>query len=138
MHEFRDLRARKKRIGIRTRLIGCARKCQVGNWRQHSNPDKSRVGGGGFGGNTRSEYQCQIASSGVPRKSNPVNAPLGKSLATRQRIVRGRWEGMFGSKPIVRDKRPRCRSRCNMSDKVAEGLGSKVEPATVQMEDRLI
>ena len=46
---------------------------------------------------------------------------------------------MFGGKPIVRDKRPRSRSRGNMPDKMAVGLGgSKVEPATVQMEDRLV
>ena len=46
---------------------------------------------------------------------------------------------MFGGKPIVRDERPRSRSCGNMLDKMAIGLGgSKVEPATVQMENRLV
>src|ERR1700694_1746375 len=100
MHEFRDLRASEQGIGIRTCLIGGARKSQVGNRRQHSNSDKSRVDGGGFAGNARREYQCQIASSGVSRKSNPVNVSLGKSSVTCQHVVRGRRKRMFGSKPI--------------------------------------
>src|SRR6267142_960582 len=139
MHELRDLRTGKKGIGIRARLIGCARKSQVGNRRQHSNSDKSRVDGGRLAGNARREYQCQIASSGVSRKSDPVNVPPGESLVTCQHVVRGRRKRMFGSKPIVRDKRPRPRPRCNMPDKMAIGLGgSKVEPAAVQMDDRLL
>src|ERR1700730_18603551 len=139
MHEFRDLRASKKGIGIRARLVGRARKSQVGNRRQHGNSDKSRVEGGGFAGNARREYECQIASSGVSRKSNPVNVPLGKSLVTCQHIVRGRRKRMFGSKPIVRDKRPRSRSRCNMPDKMAVCFGgAKVKPPTVQVDDRLV
>src|SRR6266404_893555 len=138
MHEFRDLRASKQGIGIRTRLIGCARKSQVSDRRQRSNSDKSRADGGGFAGNARREYQCQIASSGVSRKSNPMNVPLGKSLVTCQHIVRGSRKRMFGSKPIVRDKRPRACSRCNMPDKMAVCFGgTKVKPTTVQVDDRL-
>src|SRR5580704_3795345 len=134
MHEFRDLRASKKRIGIRARLVGRARKSQVGSRRQHGNADKSRVDGSGFAGNARREYECQIASRGVAGKSNPVNVPLGKSLVTCQHIVRGRRKRMFGSKPIVRDKRPRSRPRCNMPYEMAIGLGgSKVKPTTVQV-----
>jgi hypothetical protein len=90
MHELRDLRTGKKGIGVGARLVGRARKSQVGNRRQDSNSDKSRVDGGGFAGNARREYQCQIASSGVSRKSNPVNVPLGKSSVTCQHVVRGR------------------------------------------------
>jgi len=139
MHEFRYLRARKKGIGIRARLIRRSRKGQVGNRRQHGNSDESRVAGGGFAANARREYECQIASSGVSGKSNPVNVPLGKSLVTCQHVVRGRRKRMFGSKPIVRDKRPRARSRCNVPDKMAVGLGgSKVKPTAVQMDDRLV
>ena len=82
MHEFRDLRASKKGIGIRARLVGRARKSEVGNRRQHGNSDKSHVDGGGFAGNARREYQCEIASGGVSRKSNPPNVPFGKSLVT--------------------------------------------------------
>src|SRR6266404_5387533 len=136
MHEFRDLRASKQGIGIRTRLIGCARKSQVSDRRQRSNSDKSRADGGGFAGNARREYQCQIASSGVSRKSDPMNAPRGKCLVTCQHVVRGRRKWVFRSKPIVRDKRPRSRPRNNMPDKMAVGLGgSKVKPTTVQMDD---
>src|ERR1700676_3580100 len=139
MHEFRDLRAGKKGIGIRARLVGRARKSEVGNRRHHSNSDKSRVDGGGFAGNARRESEWQIASSGRPRESNPVNVPLGKSLITCQHIVRGRRKRMFGSKPIVRDKRPRSRSRCNMPHKMAVCFGgAKVKPTTVQMDDRLV
>src|SRR6476659_5673860 len=116
MDEFRDLRASKKGIGIRARLVGRARKSQIGNRRQHGNSDKSRVDGGGFAGNARREYECQIASSGVSRKSNPVNVPFGKSLVTCQHIVRGRRKWVSSTKPIVRHKRPRARSRCNMPD----------------------
>src|SRR5260221_6328415 len=138
MHELRYLRASKKGIGIRARLVGRARKSQVGDRRQHGNSDKSRVDGGGFAGHARREYQCQIASSGVSRKSDPVNALLGKSSVTRQHIVRGRRKRMFGSKPIVRDERPRSRPCSNMPDKMAVGLGGpKVEPTTVQVDDRL-
>src|SRR5882724_11370592 len=138
MHEFRDLRTGKKGIGIGARLIGRARKSQVGNRRKRGNSDKSRVDGGGFAGNARREYECQIASSGVSRNSNPVNAPLGKSLVACQHIVRGRRKRMFGSKPIVRDKRPRARSRCNMPDKTAVCFGgAKVKPTTVQVDNRL-
>src|SRR6266850_5388171 len=135
MHELRDLRASKKGIGIGARLVGRARKSQVGNRRHHSNSDKSRVDAD----SARREYQCQIASSGVSRKSNPVNVPLGKSLVTCPHIVRGRRKRMFGSKPIVRDKRPRARSRCNMPDKMAVCFGgAKVKPTTVQVDDCLI
>src|SRR5712671_3961225 len=133
MHELRDLRASKERNGIGARLIGRARKSQVGDRRQHGNSDKSRVDAG----SARREYQCQIASSGVSRKSDAVNALLGKSSVTRQHVVRGRRKRMFGSKPIVRDERPRSRPRCNMPDKMAVGLGgSKVKPTTVQVDDR--
>src|ERR1700676_1430709 len=129
MHEFRDLRASKKGIGIRARLVGRARKSQVGNRRQHGNSDKSRVDGGGFAGNARREYECQIASRGVSRESNPVNVPPGKCLVTCQHVVRGRRKWVFGSKPIVGDKRPRPRPCCNMPDKMAIGLGgSKAKP----------
>src|SRR6266436_1021241 len=139
MHEFRDLRTGKKGIGIGARLVGRARKSQVGNRRQHGNSDKSRVDGGGFAGNARREYECQIAASGVSRKSNPANSAPGKPPITCQHIIRGGREGMFGGKPIVRDKRPRSRSRGKMPDKMAVGPGgSKVEPATVQMDDRLV
>ena len=139
MHEFRDLRTGKEGIGIRARLVGCARKSEVGNRRQHSNSDKSRVDGGSFAGNARREHQCQIASSGVSRKSNPVNVPLGKSLVTRQHVVRGRRKRMFGSKPIIRDKRPRSCPRCNMRYEMAIGLGgSKVKPTTVQVDDGVV
>src|ERR1700676_5242591 len=100
MHEFRDLRASKKGIRIRARLVGRARKSQVGNRRQHGNSDESGLDGGGFAGNARREYECQIASSGVSRKSNPVNVPGGKSLVTCQRVVRGSRKWIFGSKPI--------------------------------------
>src|SRR5258705_8804450 len=109
MDELRDLRASKKGIGIRARLVGRARKSQVGYRRQHGNSDKSRVDGGGFAGNARREYECQIASGGVSRDSDPVNVPLGKSSVTCQHVVRGRRKRMFWSKPIVRDKRPRSR-----------------------------
>src|SRR5258708_14387199 len=138
MHELRDLGVSKKGICIRARLIGCARKSQVGNRRQHSNSDKSRVDGGSFAANARREYQCEIASSGVSRKSNPLDVPLAKSLVTCQRVVRGRRKRMFGSKPIVRDKRPRPSPRCNMPDKMPIGLGgSKVKPTTGQVADPL-
>src|SRR5882724_9803017 len=138
MHEFRDLRTGKKGIGIGARLIGRARKSQVGDRRQHGNSDKSRVDGGGFAGNARREYECQIASSGVSRKRNPVNVPLGKSLVTCQHVARGSRKWKFGSKPIVRDKRPRSRSRCNMPDKMAVCFGgAKGKPTTVQVDDRL-
>src|SRR6266705_3128469 len=134
MHELRDLRASKKGIGIRARLVGRGRKSQVGNRRHHGNSDKSRVDAG----SARREYECQIASGGVSRKSDPVNALRGKSSVTRQHVVRGRRKRMFGSKPIVRDKRPRSRPCSNMPDKMAVGLGgSKVEPTTVQVDDRL-
>src|SRR6185436_2506474 len=102
-HEFRDLRASKKGIGIRARLVGRARKSQVGNRRHHGNSDKSRVDGGGFAGNARREYECQIASSGVSCESNPVNVPGGKALVTCQYVVRGSRKWIFGSKPIVRN-----------------------------------
>src|SRR5260370_25920006 len=139
MHEFRDLRACEKRIGIRARVISRAGKSQVGNRRQHGNSDESRIGRDGFAGDTRREYQCEITSGGVSRKGNPANSAPGKPPITCQHIVRGGREGMFGGKPIVRDERPRSRSRGNMPDKMAVGLGgSKVEPATVQMEDRLV
>src|SRR5882762_8989165 len=82
MHEFRDLRTGKKGIGIGARLIGRARKSQVGDRRQHGNSDKSRVDGGGFAGNARREYQCQIASCGVSCKSDPANVPIRKSSVT--------------------------------------------------------
>ena len=96
MHEFRDLRASKKGIGIPARLVG-------------------RAG-----------------------KSNPVNVALGRSLVTCQHIVRGRRKWVFRSKPIVRDKRPRARSRCNMPDKMAVCFGgAKGKPTTVQVDDRL-
>src|SRR5580658_5200464 len=123
MHEFRDLWESEKRIGICARLIGRARQSQIRNRRQHGNADKSRVDGGGFAGNARREYQCEIASSGVSRKSNPMNVAPGESLVTCQHIVRGRWKWMFRGKPIVRDKRPRSRSRSNMPDKMAVGPG---------------
>src|SRR5258706_14062836 len=136
MHELRYLRASKKGIGIRARLVGRARKSQVGDRRQDGNSDKSRVDGGGFAGDARREYQCQVASSGVSRKSDPVNVPIRKSSVTRQHIVRGRRKRVFGSKPIVRDERPRSRPCGNMPDEMAVGLGgSKVEPATVQVDD---
>src|SRR5450432_2787361 len=96
MHEFHDLRASKEGIGIRARLVGRARKSQVGNRRQHGNSDKSRLDGGGFAGNLRREYECQIASGGVSCKSNPVNAPRSKSLITCQHVVRGSRKWMFG------------------------------------------
>src|ERR1700674_2624231 len=138
MHEFRDLRASEQAIGIGARLIGCARKSQVSDRRQRGKSDKSRVDGGSFAGNARRKYQCQIASSGVSRKSDPMNAPRGKCLVTCQHVVRARWKWVFGSKPIVRDKRPRSRPRSNMPDKMAVGSGgSKVKPTTVQMDDRL-
>src|SRR5258706_5242131 len=138
MHEFRDLRAREKRIGIRARVIGRAGKSQVGNRRQHGNSDKSRVGGDGFAGEARREYQCEITSGGISRKGNPANSAHGKPLITCQYIVRGGRKGMFGGKPIVRDKSPRSRSRGNVPNKMAVGLGrSKVEPTTMQMDDRL-
>jgi len=39
---------------------------------------------------------------------------------------------------IVRDKRPRSRSRCDMRDKMAVCFGGvKVKRTTVQMDDRL-
>jgi len=39
---------------------------------------------------------------------------------------------------MVRDKRPRSRSRCNIPDKMAVCFGgAKVKPTTVQMDDRL-
>src|SRR6266404_1112636 len=137
MHEFRDLRASEQGVSIRARLIGCTRKSQVGNRRQHSNSDKSRVDGGGFAGNARREYECQIASSGVSRNSNPANVPLGKSLVTCQHIVGGRRKWVFRSQSIVWDKRPRARSRCNMPDKMAVCFGgAKVKPTTVQVDDR--
>jgi hypothetical protein len=42
---------------------------------------------------------------------------------------------IFGSKAIVRDKRPRSRSRCNMPGKMAVSFGgAKVKPTTVQMD----
>src|SRR6266404_1449360 len=138
MHEFRDLRASEQGVSIRARLIGCTRKSQVGNRRQHGNSDKSRVDGGGFAANARREYECQIASSGVSRKSNPVNVPLGKSLVTREHVARGSRKWIFGSKPIVRDKRPRSRPRCNMPDKMAVCFGgAKVKPTTMEVNDRL-
>ena len=138
MDEFRDLRASKKGIGIGARLVGRARKSQVGNRRQHSHSDESRVDGGGFTGSARREYECQIASSGVSGKSNPVNVPSGKSLVTCQHIVGGRRKWVFRSKPIVGDKRPRAGSRCNMSDQMAVCFGgAKVKPTTVQIDDRL-
>src|SRR5258706_14825299 len=137
MYELRDLRASKQGVGFRARLVGRARKSEVGNRRQHSNSDESRVDGGRIAGNARRESECQIAASGVSRKSNPVTVPLGKSLVTRQRIVRGRRKWVFRSKSIARNKRPRARSRRYMPDKVAVCLGgAKVEPTTVQVEDR--
>src|SRR5882724_11507563 len=139
MHELRDLRAREKRIGIRARVIGRAGKSQVGNRRQHGNSDENRTCGDGFAGDARREYQCEITSGGISRKGNAASSAPGKPPIARLHIVRGRREGMFGGKPIVRDERPRSRSRGNMPDKMAVGLGgSKVEPATVQMDDRLV
>src|SRR5258706_140134 len=41
MHEFRYLRTGKKGIGIRARLVGRARKSQVGDRRPHGNSDES-------------------------------------------------------------------------------------------------
>jgi hypothetical protein len=138
VHEFRNLRASKKGIGIRARLVGRARKSEIGNWQQQGNSDNSRVDGGGFASNARREYECQITSSGVSGKSNPVNVPLGKSLVTCQHIVRGGRKWIFGSKPIVRDKRPRSSSRCNVPDKIAVCFGgAKVKPTTVQVNHRL-
>src|SRR5258706_7247473 len=68
-----------------------------------------------------------------------MTVPPGESLLGCENVVRGRRKRMFGSKTIVRDKRPRPRPRGNMTDKMAIGLGgSKVEPATVQMDDRLV
>src|SRR5713101_3938485 len=139
MHELRDLRASKERIGIGARLIGRARKSQVGDRRQYGNSGKSRVDGGGFAGNARRKYQCQIASCGVSCNSDPANVPLGKSSVACQHVVRGRRKRMLGSKPIVRDERPRSRPCSNMPDKMAVGLGGpKVEPTTVQVDDRLV
>src|SRR5258708_26029877 len=93
MHELRDLRASKKGIGIRARLVSRARKSQVGDRRQHGNSDKSRVAAG----SARREYQCQIASSGVSRKSDPVNALFGESSVPRHHVVRARRKSMIGS-----------------------------------------
>jgi len=137
--EFGHLRAREKRIGVRARVIGHAGKSQVGNRRQHGDPDKGRAGGDGFADNARREYQREIASGGISCKGDPANSAPGEPPITCQRIVYGGREGMFRGKPIVRDKRPRSGSRRNMPDKMAVGLGrSKVEPATVQMYDCLI
>src|SRR5258708_24564330 len=67
-----------------------------------------------------------------------MNRAGGKCLVTCQHVVGGGREGMFRSKPVVRDNRPRSGSRGNMPDKMAVGLGgSKVEPATVQVNHRL-
>src|SRR5438309_456463 len=99
MHEFRDLRASKKGIGIRARLVGRARKSEVGDRRKHGNSDESRVDGGGFAGDARREYECQIASRGVSGESNPANVPLGQSSVTCQHVVRGSRKRIFGSKP---------------------------------------
>src|SRR5450432_2552222 len=86
----------------------------------------------------RCEYQCQIASGRIPCQSDPMNAARGKCLVADQHVVRGRRKWVFGSKPIVRDKRPCSRPRCDMAHKMAVGLGrSEVEPATMQVEDRL-
>ena len=88
-------------------------------------------------GNAGREYECQIPSSGVSRKGNPVNVPGGKSLVTCQHIVRGRRKWMFRSKAIFRDKCSRARSRCNMPDEMAVCFGgAKVKPPTVQVDNR--
>ena len=45
---------------------------------------------------------------------------------------------MFGGEPIVRDKGLHACSGGNLADKMTVGVsGAKVEPATVEMEDRL-
>src|SRR2546422_4825199 len=138
MHEFRYLLASKQGIGLRARLVARAGKSQVGNWRQHGNSDKSRVDGGGFGGNARRESECQVASSRVSRKSDPVNVLRGKSLVACPHIVRSRRKWVLRGKPVVRDERPRGRSRRNVPDKMAVCFGgAKVEPTTVQMDDHL-
>ena len=139
MHELCDLWASKKRICICARLVGRARKSQVGNRRQHGNSDKSRVDGHGCTGGERCQYERQIASSGVSRNSNPVNGLLSKSLVTRHDIVGGRRKWVFGSKPIVRNEGSRARSRCNMPDKMTVCFGrAKAKPTTVQVDDRLV
>src|SRR5258705_2016377 len=130
MNEFRDLRTSKQGIGLRARLVARARKRQVGHRRHHGHSDESHVAGG-------RESEGQIASRGVSGERNPVHVPLGKSLVACPHVVRGSRKWMFGSKPIVRDKRARSRSRGDLPYQMAVRLGgAKVEPTTVQVDDR--
>src|SRR5258706_5650861 len=130
MHEFRDVRTSTQGIGLRARLVARARKRQVGHRRHHGHSDESRVAGG-------RESERQIASRGVSGERNPLHVPLDKALVACPHVVGGSRKWMFGSKPIVRDKGPRSRSRGDLPDQMAVRLGgAKVEPTTVQVEDR--
>jgi hypothetical protein len=75
LDELRDLRAGKEGIGVAARLIGRARKSEVGNRRQNGNSGKSRVDGGGFASKARREEGCP---SGVRSESDQMSVPPGK------------------------------------------------------------
>jgi hypothetical protein len=73
MHEFRDLRASEEGIGFRTRSHGSHPRELVGNWRQHSNSDKSRIGADGLS-RLRQYWHQRKVISGMERIPSPKAA----------------------------------------------------------------